>query len=81
MTLLASAWLIGRIAAWFSSALSPIGVATLDSLFPFALALLFAREVIGARNRRNYKVVAIVLALAFFNVCFHLLDGFALRLE
>jgi uncharacterized protein involved in response to NO len=65
-------WLLGRIAMVCSQALAPIAVISLDMLFPLSLCYLLAREIIVARSARNYKVVAIVFALAGFNLLFHL---------
>lgn len=68
-------WLVGRVAVYFASGMPPIALAALDSLFPFLLSFLFAREVVGARNKRNYKVVLLVFLLAVFNACFFLVDA------
>jgi len=43
----------------------------LDLLFPVLLGLLVTREIVGARNRRNYGVLAIVWALTVFTVLYH----------
>lgn len=68
------AWLAGRIAMFWSQALPAYAVLALDMLFPALLCVFVAREVIAARNRRNYKIVAIVALLALLNLGYHLLD-------
>jgi uncharacterized protein involved in response to NO len=47
-------------------------VASVDTVFPFLLALLVGREVVGGGSRRNYPVVAIILVLAVLNLLYHL---------
>ncbi|GMR17198.1 MAG: NnrS family protein [Gammaproteobacteria bacterium] len=65
-------WLCGRLimmtAAWLPYWL----VASVDSIFPFLLALLLGREVLGGGNRRNYPIVGIILVLAGLNLLYHL---------
>ena len=68
---LAMCWIAGRIAIFYVHLLHPFAVVALDMLFPLSLSFFFAREVIGARNQRNYKVVAIVVTLAVLNFTFH----------
>jgi len=68
------AWAAGRIAMYSVDSLPAGGVFLLDMWFPLSLCYLFAREVFAARNRRNYKVVAIIFALAGANAAFHLVS-------
>ena len=68
-------WLVGRIAVFYAGRLPQPVLAVLDSLFPLLLGLLFAREVVGARNKRNYKVVFLVFLLAGINASFFLVDA------
>lgn len=68
---LAMCWLIGRAAIFYGHFLHPYAVIALDMLFPVSLCILIAREVFGARNKRNYKVVAIVAMLTVLNFTFH----------
>jgi len=75
LALLVFSWLAGRLAmllsAWFPASL----VFLLDMLFPVLLGWLLSREIIGARNQRNYPLIAIIFALAAFNVLYHLGQG------
>jgi len=68
---LATAWLLGRIAMWHAGQLPLALVALVDMLFPAGLLVLFGKEVVAARNRRNYKVVAVVAFLVLGNLVFH----------
>ncbi len=69
---LVAAWVAGRIAMHYAGVIPQLAAAILDMLFPLALCFLISREVFGAGNRRNYKVVAITVALAALNLLFHL---------
>ncbi len=71
---LGALWLVGRLAMWTD------GFAWLDLLFLPVLAFVVGRDIVLARNTRNYGVVLILLALAGLNALFHLGDeGPALR--
>jgi uncharacterized protein involved in response to NO len=70
--LLVLSWLLGRLAMLLAGTLPAALVAGADMLFPLLLTALFAREIVAARNRRNYKVVAIVALLAAINGFYHL---------
>ncbi|MDO9519427.1 MAG: NnrS family protein [Pseudohongiella sp.] len=63
---LAAVWLLGRLAI-LSPALSALG----DALFWSILCLLVARELISARNKRNYKVLGLLVALSLTDMLFH----------
>ena len=65
-------WLLGRVAMTAADQLPYWLVASVDSVFPFLLALLIGREVIGGGNRRNYPIVGLVLVLAMLNLLHHL---------
>lgn len=65
------AWLLGRAAMLSAGALPVAVAATVDMLFPVLLLALFAREIVAARNRRNYKIVAFIAVLAAINLLFH----------
>lgn len=64
-------WAAGRAALACTDAVGFAAAAVVDGLFLPALALVVAREIAAGRNRRNYKVAAILLALAAVNACFH----------
>ena len=65
-------WLFGRVAMMAADQMPYWLVASVDSVFPFLLALLLGREVIGGGNRRNYPIVGLVLVLAMLNLLYHL---------
>lgn len=68
---LAASWLLGRAVIYFSAQLPYVAVAVLDSVYSLLLLFLMSREVIRADNRRNYKVLVMLLLLALGNVVFH----------
>ncbi|MFO1153972.1 MAG: NnrS family protein [Rhodospirillales bacterium] len=61
-------WLLGRVAMLTS------GFAWLDLLFLPVLATVVGRDILAARNTRNYVVVLMVLGLAGLNALFHFGD-------
>ena len=65
-------WLLGRLAMLAATQLPYWLVASIDAIFPFLLALLLGREVVGGNSSRNYPIVGIVLILAVLNVLYHL---------
>lgn len=69
---LAGLWLAGRLASFFSQALPFWLAVAADLAFPLALAAVVAREIIGARNRRNMPMIAPVLILSAADLLMHL---------
>lgn len=65
------AWLCGRAAMLYSGLLPATVTMLLDLLFPVLFGVLVTREIVGARNLRNYGVLAIVWALTVFTVLYH----------
>lgn len=64
-------WLAGRLAISLSEEIGP-AVATVASVaFLPVLALLVLRELVAAKNRRNYKIVAVLGVLTAAQVAFH----------
>lgn len=62
-------WLVARIVMFTG----PANLAALiDTLFLPALAVAIAIPVWRSRNTRNYKIVAVLAALASANACYHL---------
>lgn len=59
-------WLVGRLAI-----LSPTLSAIADGFFWLSLCTLVARELFSARNKRNYKVLVVLVALSFTDMMFH----------
>jgi uncharacterized protein involved in response to NO len=68
---LAGLWLAGRFAVAFSASIGRLPAGLVDCAFLFALALVAGREVIAGNNKRNLRVVGLVLTLALANVAFH----------
>jgi uncharacterized protein involved in response to NO len=75
LALLVAFWLAGRIAMMLFGWLPTAIVFLLDMLFPSLLAVLLSREIIAARNRRNYPLVAIVFGIVALNGLYHLGAG------
>jgi uncharacterized protein involved in response to NO len=63
---------VGRVAVFSSAEIGWISAALLDTGFLFVFAVLVGREVIVGDNRRNLKVVGLVLMLALANAGFHI---------
>lgn len=71
LALLVALWLLGRVAFWGASWLSPWWVLLLDgALFPALFAML-APQLLGARNRWYLLLLPILAALAGANAVFH----------
>lgn len=70
--ILVISWLLGRLSMMAVTQLPYWLIACIDTVFPFLLALLVGREVVGGGNRRNYPIVGIVLVLAVLNLLYHL---------
>ena len=65
-------WLLGRLAVLFSGWTGSGAALVLDTAFPVALALVFAREILAGRNWRNLPVVVAVALLALADLLSHL---------
>ena len=65
-------WLVGRLVMALSGWLPAGLVLAVDILFPLLLCILLSREIIAARNRRNYPLVVITVVLALLNGLYHL---------
>ena len=72
LALLVSAWLAGRIVMTVAGLMPGWLVAIIDMAFPVLLCLFAAREIIGARNRRNYPIVGVTALLAILDLVYHL---------
>ena len=70
--LLVAAWALGRavclVSAWLPVWAAPVA----DLLFPLALELVVARELIAAGNRRNYPLLVPLVVLGTANLLMHL---------
>ncbi|KKO12685.1 hypothetical protein LCGC14_0007010 [marine sediment metagenome] len=66
LAILVTFWLAGRLAI-----LAPTLSAMADGFFWLLLCVLVARELFSARNKRNYKVLAVVVALSLSDLLFH----------
>lgn len=69
---LTAAWVAGRVAMWFSGALSPLVVAIADLAFLPLLAAFQAPAIVARSARRNGVFVVILLALFVANLAVHL---------
>lgn len=73
------AWLAALVVLWLAGrvlVLTPYGwaAAVVDSAFPLAAAIALAIPFIGARNRRNYFFLALLVGLSLANLSFHLAE-------
>jgi len=69
---LAALWLAGRVAFAAAASLPEAAVAALDLAFLPALALAIGRPLVATKNRRNYPVLVLVIALWGANLAMHL---------
>jgi len=67
-------WIGARLA--MLSGPAPLAAAV-DGAFPFVLAAVMARVIVGSRNARNYFVIALLCALGVANAAFHAGYGLA----
>jgi uncharacterized protein involved in response to NO len=74
LALIALHWIGARIAMLAGP---PWLAAAVDGAFPFVLAAVMARVIVGARNARNYFVIALLLALGAADAAFHAGYGLA----
>jgi len=70
--MLVFSWLLGRLTMMAATQLPYWLIASIDTIFPFLLAFLVGREVVGGGSRRNYPIVGITLLLAVLNLLYHL---------
>ncbi len=68
---LVALWTAGRVAIAVSTYLDPTVTAALSISFPIVLAAVIGREILAAKNRRNLKIVAVLLGLALTDALFH----------
>jgi len=68
-------WIAGRSAMLLSGSIPAVVVLVLDCLFPILLAVLLGREIIAGRSRRNYPLIAIMIAVVVLNMFYHLGAG------
>lgn len=72
LILLVTLWVIGRLIMLAAARLPPWVIGAVDSAFPVLLAIILAREVFAAGNRRNFAIVGIAVLLAALNISYHL---------
>jgi len=68
---LVGVWLAGRLAIALATHLDPATVGALSVAFPIVLAAVIGREIALAGNRRNLKVVLVLVGLAAADLLFH----------
>lgn len=71
LAVLVLVWLAGRLAIAASTHLDPGTTAALSIAFPLALAAVIGREIIAAQNRRNLKIIIVLLGIAAADALFH----------
>ncbi len=78
LLLLVLAWILGRLAVGMGGVFGLVLTAVLDLSYLAILTCLFGNEVIKSRDRRNYKIIAILALLCGLNLLFHLEVSFVL---
>jgi uncharacterized protein involved in response to NO len=71
LAILVLVWLAGRLAIAASTHLDPGTTAALSIAFPLALAAVIGREIVAAQNRRNLKIIVVLLGIAAADALFH----------
>jgi uncharacterized protein involved in response to NO len=66
---MAAVWLAGRVLIVTGP---PVLAVVVDVLFVPLLAVVVARPILKSRNRRNYKIIALLMLIALCNVFYHL---------
>lgn len=66
---LTTLWIVGRAMVISGP---PLLAAAVDILFVPSLAIAVAIPIVKSRNRRNYKIVVLLLLIALANVAYHL---------
>jgi uncharacterized protein involved in response to NO len=69
LALLAAVWLAGRVLIVTGP---PFLAVVVDILFVPVLAVIVARPILKSRNRRNYKIIVLLMLIACCNVFYHL---------
>jgi uncharacterized protein involved in response to NO len=64
-------WLSGRLAVALSGPIGWLAAAVVDCAFLFTFSFLIGREIVAGKNRRNLRVLIVVVLLATANVAFH----------
>jgi uncharacterized protein involved in response to NO len=72
LIMLVALWVAGRVAFVAMAVLPGPIIAVADLAFLPALALVVGRALVAARNRRNYPVLAILIALWLADLAIHL---------
>jgi uncharacterized protein involved in response to NO len=81
LALLFALWIAGRLAITCSEEIGLTAAVIVASAFLPALALLVLRELVAARNTRNYKVAAVISLLFLAQLLFHYEDHRFGRIE
>ena len=71
LVLISLAWFAGRLVMMFSGLLNPAWVAAVDLLYLGLLIVMIGNTLIRARNRRNYKIIAVLIVLFCLNGLYH----------
>jgi uncharacterized protein involved in response to NO len=68
---LATLWLAGRVAVFFSAEVGAIAAAVIDVTFLVVLAATMLREIIAGKNWRNARVIGVLGVFIAGNIVFH----------
>jgi len=71
LALLVAAWLAARVAFAADLQLGPVVLLVIDAAYWLLLASFLGRELIAARNRRNYPIAVIVALFFLLVLSFH----------
>lgn len=66
-----SVWMLGRIAVLTSGLVGAVPAAVVDLSFLSLLCVVSAREIISAKNKRNFVVLGLLVMLLLANGLFH----------
>ncbi|MBU2329732.1 MAG: NnrS family protein [Alphaproteobacteria bacterium] len=64
-------WIAGRLAIGFSEWTGLLGATLVTLAFLPVLAIFVLKELVAASNRRNYKIVAVLVVLSAAQILFH----------
>jgi len=71
LAILVLAWLVGRLAVFFSADIGALAAAAVDLVFLVLVAFAAAREIVEGRNWRNLPPVGILVLFGTGNAIFH----------
>ncbi|MDF1643383.1 MAG: NnrS family protein [Pseudomonadales bacterium] len=72
LVLISLVWLMGRLVMAYSALLNPVWVGVIDLLYLGLLIAVVGNTLVRAKNRRNYKIIAVLAVLFCLNALYHL---------